>query len=233
MIHLICLKLPEQIAPSQYQYMMNLLPQEKQERIARFRFQADAYRSLLGEVMVRSWVCTHFDLSNRALRFRTNEYHKPRLENLPDLHFNLSHSGQWIVAAFSPYEIGLDVERMREIKPDDFVSFFTESERQAILSCTQETLIPYFFSLWTLKESYIKATGKGMHQGLDTFSIEIKREGYQLNCQSGRTNASFYMPYLDEQHQLAVCVLAEEQKLEMSVYGFEGFYEAYISTEIG
>lgn len=45
------------------------------------------------------------------IRFSTQEYGKPCIPDLPDAHFNISHSGRWVICAFDSQPIGIDIEK--------------------------------------------------------------------------------------------------------------------------
>ena len=92
---------------------------------------------------------------------------KPYLPGYPGLHFNLSHSGPWGVCALSKAPVGVDVELVRPLRYDLARRFFTPGE-QAWLRGRPEG---EFFRLWTRKESFLKALGKGLTLPLDSFSV--------------------------------------------------------------
>lgn len=65
-------------------------------------------RSLLGKMMTHKILSSEFGISPDAIKIITNEHNKPALESQSNIHFNLSHSGDWVIAAFSSKPIGID-----------------------------------------------------------------------------------------------------------------------------
>ena len=89
------------------------------------------------------------------------EYGKPYFLHHPELHFNISNSGDWIFMALSGVNVGIDIQMMTDIPlervgkrvfaPDEYDSFLKmDGQRE------------YFFREWVLRESYIKWTGEGL-----------------------------------------------------------------------
>lgn len=83
-------------------------------------------------------------------------------------YFNLSHSGNYVAAAFAKQEVGVDIEILQHGKRRIAERFFSEKEKEFLKDNWDDSL---FTKLWTRKESYIKADGRGMALGLDTFSV--------------------------------------------------------------
>lgn len=92
---------------------------------------------------------------------------KPYLKGYPSVQFNLSHSGGYGVCAVSDAAVGVDVELIRPLKQDIARRFFTSTEQGYLASRPTEE----FFHLWTRKESFTKALGKGLTLPLDSFSV--------------------------------------------------------------
>lgn len=76
------------------------------------------------------------------------------LTSLP-LHFNCSHSGDFVVCAVGERELGVDLEQIRPVRPR-LERALTAAERQWLASLPQPERDEGFFRLWTLKESWIK-----------------------------------------------------------------------------
>lgn len=88
-----------------------------------------------------------------------------------ELRFSLSHSGEIALCALSNREVGADVERMRAFDENLSRRFFTEAEQEYISQAKDRAHA--FTQVWTLKESYIKATGQGLRLPLNSFSVPV------------------------------------------------------------
>lgn len=106
--------------------------------------------------------------------FGVDKYGKPYLKNYSDIYFNLSHSESYVACAVSNSPVGVDIEYIDEVDLNVAERYFFGSEYEYILNNSNKK--EAFFSLWVLKESYMKMTGLGFHLPLDEFSIEIDDE---------------------------------------------------------
>ena len=87
-----------------------------------------------------------------------NPYGKPFLPGGRE--FNISHAGAYAVLATGDGPVGVDIERCREV---DFLRLggrcFHPNEMAFLRKATDPKAA--FFTLWTLKESFLKAEGRG------------------------------------------------------------------------
>ena len=97
---------------------------------------------------------------------------KPYLRNYPQVHFNLSHSGDYVCCAIGDEPVGVDIQKRVNTKDGLAKRFFTKEENRMLDELDEEERKQLFFRMWSIKESYIKYTGQGMKQGLDTFRID-------------------------------------------------------------
>jgi 4'-phosphopantetheinyl transferase len=104
----------------------------------------------------------------RAWAFETNAYGKPRVargaSGVPPL-FNVSHAdGLIAIALAESHEVGVDVERVTEARPAVQIAdrFFSPVEAEQLRSLPLGQVASRFFDLWTLKEAFIKARGRGL-----------------------------------------------------------------------
>ncbi|GGH58118.1 4'-phosphopantetheinyl transferase [Paenibacillus silvae] len=171
MVKLLALKVPSVISQNNYSLLLSSLTNEERLLINTFNSTQDAYRSLLAKVMVRCELSNRFDLAVNEIRISSNKYGKPLLEGLT-FFFNVSHSEEWVVAAFDDEPIGIDIEK---IQPIDYLKianrFFSREEYTDLIATTPDQQLQYFYDLWTLKESYVKQIGLGLKMPLNTFSI--------------------------------------------------------------
>ena len=155
------------------------------ERSAANRLQrfSDRNRYVNAHVMIRSLLGGYIGCAPGALRFKTNAYGKPSIlepEEGRYFRFNLAHSGTMILAAVSrKRDVGIDVELMRDIPDAGRIADrnFSETERAYLRSLPADEFKAGFFACWTLKESFIKAIGKGLSYPLDGFSVSTDDPG--------------------------------------------------------
>ena len=111
---------------------------------------------------------TGSDFEESRLKF--NAFGKPSLSDL-DIHFNLAHSGEWVVCAVDEDEIGVDIEAHHSMDFGVANRFFCREERALLEGKRAEAeYARTFFRIWSLKESYVKAIGKGFSCPLDSFA---------------------------------------------------------------
>ncbi len=173
MVSIFHLYSPDELDEECYGLCKSYVSESRKIRAARFRFRKDAERCILSECLLKYILKRDYAFSDDQIRFNVSEYGKPELENSQDIHFNLSHSGDYVSCAFSPCEVGVDIELEKKITPQIAERYFTKLEFEYIAeSPLQEN--ERFFKIWTLKEAYIKAIGKGLHCPLDSFSVVNK-----------------------------------------------------------
>lgn len=154
-----------------------------QEKIKRYRRWQDAQSSLLGRVLLFKGVEEIYKNNPHDKVMKHTKYNKPYFDN--DLiRFNISHSGEMVVCALSDkYEIGIDIEIVRDVEIADFKSHMTENEWSNIIMSGNEK--DSFFDYWTQKEAVIKAHGHGLTIPLNSFEVsdnttKINEENYYL-----------------------------------------------------
>ena len=98
---------------------------------------------------------------------------KPYLEASP-LHFNVSHSGEYVGIAVSEYPVGIDIQEKKEIKEGMYCKVVQPKEHVLIGEEGQRD----FLRLWTLKESFVKAEGKGLRISMKDYYFEKEKENY-------------------------------------------------------
>lgn len=91
-----------------------------------------------------------------------NRYGKPSLRDFPEIHYNLSHSDGIAACMVGSRECGIDCEKVRKFRPNVMKRTFTEKECEAVISAPENMQDLMFFRIWTLKEAYIKAIGRGL-----------------------------------------------------------------------
>lgn len=142
-----------------------VLSAEERQRAARFVQEADQRRAIIGRALLRCLLGHWLDLDPAALVFTAGWHGKPELPGSP-VRFNLSHSGDWILAGFARHsQIGVDVERLA--RANDLLAiaerFFHPAEQAVIRAAAdQAAQRRAFFRFWTAKEAILKIHGAGI-----------------------------------------------------------------------
>lgn len=144
----------------------------RQERIKRNTNLEDSFRSLVGELMVRFVIINKLEVFNIDLDFGYNPYGKPFLLGDFDFNFNISHSGEWVVCVIHSDKVGIDLEKVENIDLNMVNIFFNNEEKKDIKNKKPLEQLNYFYDLWTIKESYLKALGKGLNVPLNSFYVK-------------------------------------------------------------
>ncbi|PIE62623.1 MAG: phosphopantetheinyl transferase [Desulfobacter postgatei] len=163
------------------QYRACLCPAEIQ-KADRYIKQSDRRLSLVSKALVRYLIAQATRREPQSLSFSSNAYGKPFLTELPDIHFNLSHShGAAVCALCRDGAVGVDVEDTgRRTKVSIAKRFFSSCEAALVSKASDAEKKELFFDIWTLKEAYIKAVGKGLTIPLNSFSFHTNKTEIQI-----------------------------------------------------
>lgn len=101
------------------------------------------------------------------LALRYGEKGKPYFRDYP-IYFNLSHSGDYVLCALSPEEVGADIQQHRAGARGQIAARFFSPREIAALAGGRECDNELFFRLWTRKEAYGKLTGEGIAKAVGT-----------------------------------------------------------------
>ncbi len=169
-----------------WHHYLNLLPNNFQKEVLRFRRWQDRYNCLLGKLMVYMGYKIFYNSELEFDNFLKDSYGKPYIENC-GMNFNISHSGNTVVCIFSKQPIGIDVEEVKDIEYTLFENVFSDKEMEEI----SKAGLSKFYEYWTKKEAIIKAIGKGMSIPLLDIKVENNYSVYdhvKWNIKSLRLN---------------------------------------------
>jgi len=167
--------------------MHALLSPDERSRMARYRHESDRLLYLLSRGLMRTVLASYLGCSCDDVRYANNAFGKPTLHVVgtpvayapgsPSLHFNLTHSRGAIALAVSlEREVGIDVE-LRQRSAEYLVlaeRYFAESEARHLRGLNEQDRRAAFFAIWTLKEAFVKAIGRGLSFPLDAFCFELE-----------------------------------------------------------
>lgn len=180
--------------------------EERRRKTDAYRFEKDRRLSLGAEVLLyASLEKFGYDRPDRV-SFAYGENNKPYIGGDGNIFFNLSHSGEYVMCAVSDREVGCDIQKMGD---DDTLlakKFFLPREYETIAAQpTEHEKRDMFYRYWTLKESYMKVTGKGMSMPLDGFEITVSDKAYLTKNPCG---GKYYFSEYDapDGYKSALCI---------------------------
>ncbi|MBN1859688.1 4'-phosphopantetheinyl transferase superfamily protein [Candidatus Bipolaricaulota bacterium] len=150
-------------------------------RVARYRRHLDRRRYTIARGALRVLLSEITGNKPGDVPLSRTANGKPRLnpldgqpQGVADLHFNLSHSGNWaIVAAARRARVGVDIERIDADTQVEALAkrFFSRGEAASVEALPADQRTSHFFSIWTSKEAYVKARGEKIANRLRTFTV--------------------------------------------------------------
>jgi 4'-phosphopantetheinyl transferase len=201
-----------------------LLNAQEHERWRRFYFERDRVRYLVTRALVRTTLSRYREVSPEDWDYATGPYGRPFIAApaavCGSLCFNISHTrGLTVCAVTGGRNVGIDVEnRSRgQVSLSLADRFFASAESSALRQLPAQSQRDAFFELWTLKESYIKAIGLGLHMPLDEFAFDLATERnisvrFEEHLHDDAMHWHFFLFAASACHVMAVCAERRESE---------------------
>lgn len=155
-------------APRNYRQALSCLSVERRKKLEHLKMQDDRIRCVAaGYLLHRVLAKRGIDAAKAAYSY--GDFGKPYLAD-NSYFFSLSHAGDVAMCSVSDcFEVGCDIECNVNLKIAS--RFFAKDEIVALQASDrpEET----FLRIWTLKESFIKRSGKGLSTPLTSFGIKL------------------------------------------------------------
>ena len=159
-------------------------------RAERFHFAGDRARWVAARTVLRQIVADYVDASPEWLRFGYGPQGKPFLLDAPDLQFNLSHTADLLVVAVARGRpVGVDVEAVATDAVIDLVApvVLSPPELAMCRPLAGQTRREAFARIWTRKEAYIKADGRGL--SLPLVHIDVATSEHRVRLRDDARDA--------------------------------------------
>lgn len=191
-----------------YEMLVSRVHPERRARIERLRLSEDRRRALAAQLLLEHALRRH---GIKAPSFSYGEHGKPMLHGADGIHFNLSHSESYAVCVISDVEVGVDIERIDPSVHCLAVAerFFDPAETAWIREGKDDAQrTERFFRLWTLKESFMKATGMGFSISAREFSFSMDGKRPVLSTVPHGFSAHYIFEELPrtDGYRLAICM---------------------------
>lgn len=134
---------------------------------------------------------------------------KPFLNEYSDIFINLSHCKGLAVCAVGENALGIDCEGIRKLKSGVVRRVCTEQEALEIENATDHDLC--FTRLWTLKESFVKAVGRGISYPMKKAAFSLSENKIYTNV----TGADFFQWIIADRYVISLCTAKPHGKPEL------------------
>ncbi|MCQ2973444.1 MAG: 4'-phosphopantetheinyl transferase superfamily protein [Bacteroidales bacterium] len=174
------------------------------QKALKFRFPKD-YKLSIGA----SWLILKNFKNISESDIYINQYGKPFIINNDN--FNISHSNNYVVFVKSKHTIGIDIEHITIKNTDISEKVYQHSE----IEWLKKDFLTRFYTLWTQKESVMKATGQGFNLDPKTFNVlEFQNnKPITINNQNLFCKTIFYNNYA-----ISLCSDFDFKEIELKEY---------------
>lgn len=187
MVNLYILHTANMDDPREHKEWKQLLPEGRWEKAVRMVLPEDRKNSAgAGWLMRYAFREKGFFLEKEHLYL--GKHGKPKHKIV---HFNVSHSGEYVICVTAEKEIGCDIQKITTVREKIMNRFFSPEEKRYVWQGGEnatDTKAERFTRIWTRKESYVKRSGEGLTGDLREIPCldghdfyEQKRNGYLLS----------------------------------------------------
>jgi 4'-phosphopantetheinyl transferase len=158
---------------------LSFLTESEINKINNYKTQLLRNRQIVSKAILKKTISEYLNIDILEIEYSLNKYGKPFLNkslNHSSLNFNISHSENIGIFAFSLDDIGIDVEKIKEISNLGEVKeiTLTDFEQKWYNNLDKEVQTEIFYKVWTIKEAFLKAIGKGF--SFSPLNIELTNE---------------------------------------------------------
>jgi len=158
---------------------MFLLSAERREKVGRIKFQNGKMESAAAYLLLRMALNEVYGI-DEIVEFDYLDMGKPVLRDFPQIHFSISHTKGVAACVVSDFEVGVDVQIIRQVT--DRAAFRVLMEAEYAEFKVAQNPDEYFCKIWAIKESCMKKTGQGMAAAfrklpaIDIADVKVFRE---------------------------------------------------------
>lgn len=197
MIHIFCYSIAG-LGERGYRQLFARASEDRRSRADRYTHGEDKLRCIAADALLR---CA---LGSAEYTVETGEFGKPHIKGMPGFHYNLSHSGDWVVLAFGDAQVGVDVQKMEwSEEKQRLARRFFSPEEQEYLFRQEDGRKLRFYEIWTRKESWLKYLGTGIRKPLNSFSVFSPEL------------PPFFTHMPDDHHFLTLCTTASDCRIHI------------------
>ncbi len=200
--------------PQKYEEALYMVNEQRRAKVLRCKNENDRCRSLMAGILLKQGL-EELGLEYDKVTFATTAYGKPYLADYPDIHYSISHAGDYAVCFLADVPVGVDIEvttrrlfaEDKQTQRDNLAKrCLSEAEFQCYLQYDNRAQIEYLVKLWTRKESISKINGEGLQMDFRLVEEdETHIRGYWLSpeCYLSMCCRDFH----PEEEEVEICMM--------------------------
>lgn len=136
---------------------------QRRKQALQFVQDSDRRLCIAAYILLKQGLQQEYGITENPI-FGYNENGKPFIIGYPEIYFNISHCKKAAICAIDSHPIGIDIETICEYEEDLKRYVLNDKECQQVQNARYPDV--EFIRLWTMKESYLKLKGEGIHNDL-------------------------------------------------------------------
>lgn len=140
-----------------------------------------------------------------------------------DVVYNLSHSANYVLCAYTDSEdmqVGCDLEEVKQMRESVARRFFCQGEYEHIMSEEGEERTQLFYRYWVLKESFMKATRRGIALDMRSYEIGWDQNGRPVLLRQPKEfpKTYYYREYRKEDANVRIAVCTTDSEIDEQLH---------------
>lgn len=189
------------------------LNSDQEKHFKRFHFKKDKKRYFYTRFFLKKILSKYLQLEDPIIFINKSKFGKPYLQD-NSIYFNISHSSDYIVWAFSKKSpIGIDVEYKKDKLSLEGIMkrYFHPKEVDYFQSLKKGKQVDFFYFLWTAKEAFLKSRGESLSHHLDLVFLNLEENKFSYN------KKKYHIKTLAIDSAYASCLVMEGQNQDVNI----------------
>jgi 4'-phosphopantetheinyl transferase len=211
------------ILPHTIHKFWQCLSTDEKSQAAKYYSKQLSHQYIVSHGILRYILSYYTSQFPQNIEFIYNEYGKPFLKNNSrNIQFNMSHSYGMVAYVITlNYKVGIDIELYDEnLNIQELTDLiFTKAEYKFFTTLKNQEKFRFFYSLWTKKESLIKANGRGLSYPINTIEtmiLTVDKKIFLANKENNSGQVWYYFPLEVPQNYSGA--IAIEYKINKIIY---------------
>ncbi len=150
-----------------YTKHLDTLPEERRQKALQYKQETDRKLCVASFLLLKAALKDSYNIDG-DFTLNYNEHGKPYLADYENIFFNISHCCYGVVCAVSDYEVGVDIQDIRQFKENVPKKVFCAEEQDSLDKATDKDR--EFARIWSKKEAYYKMLGRGLTRKMNEFN---------------------------------------------------------------